>query len=386
MGCFALLALLAGCTDAYMPDVIGTPPGYLVVDGFLNAQGVTTIRLSRAFAVASKAAAPVETRAAVTIEDNTGARLLLAETSTKGTYASASQQLNLNRQYRLRIITLAGKEYASAFVPVKITPAVDNLTWRINGNGLNFYVSAHDAANATQYYRWETDETWEIRPPYAPVVEYVTAARAIRPIAVPYPTVCYGNMRSNAVLIDKTTALTQDVVSDFPVKQLLPASERLYTRYSILVQQHALTKDEYAYWELLKKNTESIGTLFDPQPAQLTGNVRCLTSPDEVVLGFVGAHSVSEKRLFISRTDLPAGWPRISGYENCVPPDTVFLKPKGMVPPPKPEEVLLTAFGPQNMLPIEEIYIAGFLGGYTTKPRDCVDCRTRGAATRPSFW
>ncbi|MBF9143065.1 DUF4249 domain-containing protein [Hymenobacter sp. BT439] len=381
-----LLALLAGCTEAYMPEVVTSPPGYLVVDGFLNAQGVTTIRLSRTYAVASKAAAPVETRAAVTMEDNAGTRYVLTESSVKGTYASTAQQLNPARQYRLRIITLAGKEYASAFVPVKITPAVDNLRWQVEQDGLNFYVNSHDDANATRYYRWETDETWEIHPPYAPTVEYVTASRLIRPIAVPYPTLCWGNAQSTSVLIDKTTALSQDVVADFRVKRLPANSERLYARYSILVQQHALTKEEYAYWDLLKKNTESIGTLFDPLPAQLTGNVRCLTSPAELALGFVGAHSVAEKRIFINRTDLPRPGIVLTGYETCVPPDTVFLYRSP--PPNNPASILFSAFGSQTVLPIDELINPTTLTlyGYSAKPRDCIDCRTRGTVVRPSFW
>ena len=201
-----------------------------------------------------------------------------------------------------------------------------------------------------------------------------------------YPDVCYGNARSTPVLLSKTTSLTQDVVADFPVKLLLPSTERLYTRYSILVQQHALTKEEYAYWELLRKNTESIGSLFDPQPAQLTGNVRCLSNPADLALGFVGAHSVSEKRLFIAHADLPAGWPRVSGYESCTPADSVFLVPKGLDNPPTPAEILRTAFNTPTYLPIEPFYIKGFVGGYLAKSRDCVDCRTRGGATKPVFW
>ncbi|MBF9143064.1 DUF4249 domain-containing protein [Hymenobacter properus] len=381
-----LLALLAGCTDPYMPDVITAPSSYLVVDGSINTAGVTTIRLSRTQAVASKSAVPVETRAVVYIEDEGGTRYALTETSVKGTYASAALTLNPARKYRLHLNTTGGKEYASDYVPAKLTPPIDAVTWNTDSNGLNILVSTHDAANATQYYRWETDETWEIRPPYTPDIEYFGGA--IRNITVRYPTLCWGNERATRVLLTKTTSLTQDVVSGFRVQQLLPTSERLYTRYSILVQQHALTQEEYSYWELLRKNTESIGTLFDPQPARLTGNVHSLSSPTEVVLGFVSAHSITEKRIFIRNADLPSTWPVVSGYEACMPADTVFVPPPGVFPPPKPEEVLLAAFGQNSILiPITRARnSAGDVVGYTAKVRDCVDCRTRGTTVRPSFW
>ncbi|MCC3154099.1 DUF4249 domain-containing protein [Hymenobacter sp. BT770] len=380
--CVGLLCL-AGCTDPYLPDIIKTPPSYLVVDGSINPQGISSIKLSRTYAIASATAPPAETKATAYIEDDAGTRLLLVEGSSKGTYASAALTLNPARKYRLHLNTLAGKEYVSDFVPVKITPPIDALTWRAAPDGVNIYVNAHDDTKSTQYYRWETEETWEITPPYQPTHEYVKPLLIY--IRTPFPRLCWGFERPSSVFISKTTALTQDVVADFRVKALASNSERLYTRYSILARQHALTKEEYAYWELLRKNTESIGTLFDPQPAQLTGNVHCVSNPAEPVLGFVGAHSTTEKRLFIARAELPNARDLLSGYEQCLPPDTVRLPPKGVFPPPKPAEVLEAMFGSPAYLPIT--IEQDNSGQYVlAKPRDCVDCRTRGSAVKPSFW
>ena len=380
--CFALLT---ACTDPYMPDVITSPPSYLVVDGFLNSQGVTTIKLSRTTAIATKTAPPVETKATLYIEEEGGTRFTLRESTTTGTYTSSALTLNTAKRYRLHINTLANKEYVSDYVPVKTTPPIDNVTWQAKSTGLEIYVNTHDATNRTQYYRWETDETWEILPIYNPAVEYVGGR--MRDIVTPYPNICWGNAHSTTVQIDKTTALTQDVVADYRLRQLPANSERLYSRYSILVQQHALTQEEYAYWELLRKNTESIGSLFDPQPAQLTGNVHSLSNAADLALGFIGAHSLTERRIFVRRSELPRSWRVLTGYESCLPPDTVFID-RPSPPPPNPAAVLASAFGTgSGYLPIETVYTPrGALAGYTAKSRDCVDCRTRGASVRPSFW
>lgn len=380
---WCLLLAIPACTDPYMPDVITSPPNYLVVDGFLNAQGVTTIKLSRTYAVGSKASPPVETKAVVYLEEEAGPRYSLRE-APAGTYTSPALVLNTAKKYRLRISTLPKKEYASNFVPVKTTPPIDNVSWRTDGNELNIYVNSHDASSTTQYYRWEYAETWEINPVYAPQVEYVNSR--MRDIVVPYPTICWGNAPSTKVLIDKTTNLSQDVVSDFRVQQLTSGSALLNSRYSILVQQQALTKEEYAYWELLRKNTESIGSLFDPQPVQLTGNVHCLDTPADIALGFVGAHSLTEKRIFIGRQELPRAWRVPTGYESCLPPDTVYIDR----PPPVryPALILESNFGSgSGFLPIQTLYnLAGGISGYTAKSRDCIDCRTRGTSVRPTFW
>ncbi|OGX89591.1 hypothetical protein BEN47_06825 [Hymenobacter lapidarius] len=378
--CLALA--LPACTDPYMPDVVKSPPSYLVVDGFLNSKGVTTIKLSRTFAVDSKAAPPTENRATAYIEEEGGPRYLLRE-APAGTYTSASLVLNPAKRHRLHLNTFAGKQYASDYVPVKTTPPIDAVSWRLNNAGLDITVDARDATNATQYYRWETDETWEIIPPYFPSVEYVNGA--IRNIQVPFPRICWGNAKSTNVLLYKTTSLAQDVVSDFRVRQLIPPTPLLYSRYSILVQQFALTKEEYAYWELLRKNTESIGSLFDPQPSQLTGNVRCLSNSADLALGFVGAHSRTEKRILISRTELPRSWPVSDGYEDCVPPDTVFLNRP--LPPPPPAQTLEINFNRfTGRLPINAVFERGSLAGYTAKKRECIDCRVRGTSVKPSYW
>ena len=385
---WCLTLLLASCTDPYLPPAITSPPNYLVVDGFINSQGVTTIRLSRTYAIASGATSPVESKATLAIEDEAGVRYALRE-GVSGTYISTALTLNTTRKYRLHINTLTGKEYVSDFMPVKTTPPIDKVNWRVENTGLSIYVNAHDPANATQYYRWETEETWEINPVYRPNIEYVNGK--IRDIVTPYPTLCWGTVRSPVVRIYKTTALSQDVVADFRVQQLPANSERLNTRYSILVQQQALSKEEFAYWELLRKNTESIGTLFDPQPAQVTGNVRCLSNTAEVALGFVSTHSLTESRIFIRKTELPQTLQVLNGYEDCMPPDTVYIDRPIYPAPPSAADIvalLYAAFAnPAVTVPITTLYNNNkVVAGYTAKSRDCVDCRRRGTTVKPSFW
>lgn len=367
---WVLVLALPACVDPYTPDILTAPRSFLVVDGFINAQGVSIIKLSRTFAISALPKVPAETRATVYIEDATGARFNLTESATPGTYTSAALTLNPARTYRLRVATAAGALYASEFVPVKLTPAIDAVDWRPESTGMGIYLSTHDATNTTQYYRWEYEETWEIIPLFNPTVEFYN--NAVLPIRVPYPTICWGNERASVIQLATTTALSQDVVDNFVLRRLARSSERLYRRYSLLVQQHALTKEEYSYWEQLRKNTESIGTLFDPQPSQLTGNVRCLSTPDEIALGFVGAHSLQQRRIFIARSQLPFDWPFNDGYRQCYPPDTLdFSKIRN------PLQVLRGGFTiPINPVPV----------GYITSSKDCIDCRLRGTTVRPSFW
>lgn len=376
-----IIILFSGCIDRYIPEAISSKTNYLVVDGFINSNGITTINLSRTYDISASTTPPKETKATLYIEEENGARTALRETS-QGTYTSNNLVLNPAKRYRLQINTATGKEYASDFSPAKTTPPIDNIAWQAVNNGLNIYVNSHDDTNTTQYYRWEYDETWEITPPYTSSIEYRNGR--IQDITVPYPRICWASAKSADIKISTTTRLSRDVVSNFLVRSFPTTAFQFNTTYSILVKQYAQTSDEYMYWELLKKNTENIGTLFDPLPAQLTGNIHCLDDETELALGFVGVHSVAEKRIFIRRSELPRTWFVQTGYESCLPPDTVFLfKP---APQPPVAQVLQGAFSGPNYLPISGLSENGVVIGYLAKARDCIDCRTRGTSVKPSFW
>jgi len=372
----ALLLALAGCVDPYMPDVITASRSYLVVDGFINSQGVTQIKLSRTYNL-TDGTPPAEGGATVYIEAEAGGRFPLRE-SPGGLYRSDALTLDATRRYRLAISTNGGLQYASDFVPVKNTPAIDSIIWEAAADELKIKVNSHDDRNATQYYRWTYEQTWEFAPVVYTGLEYSNFA--VRPRTVAFPNRCWRSTTSSAIKIGKTTNLGQDVVANYVLHTMPNTAEQLYYKYSILVRQHGLTRAEYDYWDLLKKNTESIGTLFDPLPSQLTGNVRCLSNTDELVLGFVSAHSVTEKRIFISRSQLPR-WPLSNGYEGCQQLDSLIIDPAIPLP-----SFLETYFGSQQVIPVNEITSGSSLRGYTASTVDCLDCRRRGTDVRPSFW
>jgi len=363
----SLVLLLGSCVEPYVPATLDAPRSYLVVDGSLNGNGVTTINLSRTYRIGAAMAPPAEVKATVYVQQEAGSRYALRET-VPGTYVSDKLTLLSGKSYRLQIITAAGVEYASDYVSALSTPPIDELTWRITDQELTMRVSTHDAATATRYYRWATEETWEIKPLLVPQYVYVPANQSVVSITVPYPAQCWASEKSSSIYLANTSALTQNVVSDAPLQVLSSSSSKLSHRYSILVRQFAMSKEEYAYWSLLKKNTESIGSLFDPTPAPLTGNLHCLANPDEPVLGYIGVQSVTEKRLFIERSQLPQTWRVPSGYESCAV-DTVTPK------------FYISAFQTLLRVPVDKVN-----QGVTSTTVGCVDCRTRGSAVKPDFW
>lgn len=370
--------VLGGCIDRYTPDVAPTEQTNLVIDGFINPRGRTVIKLSRTFSVNTQNAAPAETRAQLAIQDDAGQRYPLIE-SLAGTYTSAALVLKPDRQYQLRITTSQGREYASDLTPVVVTPPIDTLTFRVQSNGgIQIYVSTHDARNATRYYRWEYEETYQFTSAFESTIEYVPSTNRVRPRGASVFR-CWRTEASTAILQGNTTQLTQAALVDYPLIRVLP-SVKLRIGYSLLVRQVGQTQAEYAYWETLRKNTENLGTVNDPLPARVTGNVHALTDAAEPVLGYVSVHSVTEKRLFIDARQLPVPQPGSvlfdPAYAFCGNTERVSVA-LGLL------QFRLGASYP--VLPVVSI-LTGDTIAYTVSSIDCVDCRQRGTNVKPSFW
>ncbi|RYY19333.1 MAG: DUF4249 domain-containing protein [Cytophagaceae bacterium] len=374
-----LLLLVSGCVDRFQPDVVSTSQRYLVVDGLINLRGVTTVQLARTRSLSTPAPL-AEAKATVTIRDEAGTSYPLTE-QAPGTYASAALTLDASRRYQLRLRTAAGREYASDLVAGKLTPPIDQLSWALERNGVQLYVDAHDATNNTRYYRWTYQETWQFQTPY--YSEFVYANNAVLRRTDNIQT-CWRTAGSTDIALGSTIRLSQDVVSKYPLLLRPGNSDRFRIKYSLLVQQYAQSAEEYAYWEKLKKNTESLGTLFDPLPTQLTGNVHGLTDASELVVGYVGASSMSEKRFFIDRSEFPAGTNFLTGYEKqCETPDTVYLPTH--YTPVRPFSLAMGFT--QEYIPLHEsLDSKGVLEGYTRSLGLCADCRLRGTNVKPSFW
>jgi hypothetical protein len=363
-----IIATLSGCRESYDPNIESTEQKYLVVEANLNAgTGSTIIRLTRSFKLDNTARLTTENNALVTVEgeDNTIRPLI---NRGNGFYISPNLGLTIGTQYRLRVKT-GGKEYISDYVRARQTPPIDSISWEVNNEGATIYANTHDPAKASKYYRWDFDETWEIRSQFYSMYVYVPPpADSVRERVMPQEEIfyCWKYDTSSSILLANSTRLQDDIIYKAPLEFIPRGDERMSVRYSIQVRQYALDKDAYNFYELMKKNTEEIGSLFSPQPFELKGNIHSLTDPQEYVLGYVTASTVDEKRIFINYN-----W-RYS--QNCFD-----LKVSRFL-----RDSVRIYFNNGGYIPYDYDM---FNEVYKYSQAECVDCRLRGGnLQRPSFW
>jgi hypothetical protein len=379
-----MFVTMSGCKKPYLPPVIASNQSYLVVEGTINTGSDSTIiHLSHSVPLSAPAGTipPPELNASIVIQSDANNSYNLTETGN-GNYAISGLNLSSSNKYRLQITTTDKKVYQSDFVPVKNSPAIDSVNYMVKSHGLNINVNTHDPSNNTRYYRWSYVETWIIHSSFNSYAElYKVPFDTIlpRPIADQIYE-CWQSNNSSTVVLGSSANLKQDIISQTQVTFIASTSEKISDRYSILVKQYALTSDAFNYWQQLKKNTEQLGTIFDPQPSSLTGNIHCITNPSETVLGYISAGSISQVRIFIDTRDLPA-WlptPTITGCKM----DTLLFSGKGMN-----NEVRDFLYN-GNQDPISFIILrpGGPVVGYSAGEPECVDCTLRGTNIQPSFW
>jgi hypothetical protein len=299
-------------------------------------------------------------------KDNTTRQLIM---DGDGIYKSPGLNLVLKNEYRLRIITANGKEYLSDYVVAKNTPPIDSLGFIQDDKGVKIHVSAHDDSGATRYYYWDYDETWEIRTYYFSSYKYLNG-QVVPRLPGDYVNVCWKYGSSGNISIGSSASLQSDNIFRATVAFFGNGDEKLDVRYSILLRQYALDKQGYQFYEMMKKNTESLGTIFDAQPLELKGNIRSTSDPNELVIGYVSAAVVEQKRFFISGVQLN-GW---NFYQECL---SVMVRNNS--------DSIRAAH--DSGLSFYDAIGSPFITHYVVSIPACVDCTERGGSlVKPSYW
>ncbi len=365
---YILLALIfpaLACKKPYNPPVIKSAYSYLVVQGVINSGADSTIiNLSRTVNVSSNTTFNPELNATVTLESDKNNTWQLTETQN-GNYVTVGLNLDTTRQYRLRIKTANNQQYLSDFVPAKGTPAIDSIGFNVTtapDTGVQIYANAHDPKNSTRYYRWDYEENWEYHAKYLSNLIKLGNGIAARP-PEDYIYYCYQHDVSSTIVLGSTAKLAQDILYQSPIIFIGAQSEKIETKYSILVHQYALTAEAFTFWQSLKKNTEQLGSIFDAEPSATVGNIHNISNPALPALGYLSVSTVQTKRVFIANNQLPRWEPR---YPYVCGKDTD--SGAGDVP------IDIAGGSLQNPTGIY----------WSNEP--CTDCSIRGSLIPPPFW
>jgi hypothetical protein len=377
------------CKKPYAPPVINSAKSFLVVEGVINTTADSTIiKLSRTVNLSSSTTINPELNASVIVEEDNGIEYILPEIGN-GKYAAPGLMLNIAHKYRLQIVTANNEQYLSSFESPLNTPPIDSVGFTMQGTaqntGIQIYVNTHDATGVVNYYHWDYSEAWQFHSKYES--DYISnGTNIVGRTADQNIYSCFGADTSSTIVLGSSAGLTKNAIYQNPITQLASTSEKIETKYSIEVNQYALTGDAYRFWVNLKKNTEQLGSIFDAQPSSINGNILCVTNPAEPVIGYITVSNIQRKRIYILNSQLPSEWQPSYPYD-CSLDSNWYAEPKTGNPPINQVLKNLISLG-SPQIPVSAFYLPSSPSpvGYLSSTTECVDCTLRGKKEAPTFW
>ena len=353
--------MLTTCVKPYNP-IINKYEHIIVIDGLLTDSGnppIVTITYSSKVD-GSKIEKVVG--AVVYILSSDGQKYNLTEKSQGSyTYTQSMFPVSIGTSYQL-IVEHEGHVFKSTMEKMLPSSPITDISYKVKSDskGVDLLISTQDVDTASKYYVWKLTETWKIH------TSIYSHTRSVN------KEICYSSTKDELQL-GTTDLFSKNCFNQYPLLSIPVSSAKLFYRYSILVEQLSISRSSYVYLNYIKKTNESGGSLFDPVPANMNGNI---TSDSEPVIGNFQVSSLSSKRIYIDRSDLPNELMISSGMEKCE------LEVAGTGADQKNVRDSLRKI----MITMDTIKeITGTFVRYTTEER-CFDCTATGSPNTPPTW
>ncbi len=316
--------LLAGCIDAIKLD-IDTNRQWLVVDGQVtDSLQVHEIKLNYS-AIIGVGADDLKTPApgaTVRVVDNTGESFDFPE-SSPGVYSRLMQGV-VGKAYHVEVRMPDGKAIISRPAVLKKAPPLLPATARvtqeliISQTGRNLYDNTFflemnaDVSGLPEkpYLRWRASGEYEFGEDYPGIVDR---------------KICYvkNTIDNNNIKIFDTNSLAGDVLVNEPFLSM-KYDYRFAFQYCFHLFQYAISEEEYTYWQNVRNIVNIDGSLFDPPPGTVKGNVYNPDDPEDVILGYFSVAGVTYRRQFTNAIQLGVSspprcaWrPNQQQYQEC---------------------------------------------------------------------
>lgn len=326
-----LLFFLCGCIDPF-PVEVSEGESLLHVEGYITTDpGPHTIKLTRTATYGSVFVDFIRRVSQATVgiqEVESGQVTFLTETET-GTYVTPNGfSAEIGKSYSLRILTRDGEEYVSEPQNTLPVPEIDSLAYRtivipttnrlFPKSGLQFISFFKDPPGERNFYHWKIEN----RISRVSTFPELYRPRGSLPEDPPQPKDCCTYCFVPDMVPFRNIFIAEDTGFDgLATSQIAGFLEdngfRFMHRFRFDFQQMAISAETYRYLRLIDQQLSLTGSVFDPPPARLRGNIINLNDPDETVLGHFFSADVVSKRIYLRREDLDLIQSQLRFEDDC---------------------------------------------------------------------
>lgn len=323
---FATLLSLSACIDLY-DKKYKYDTNLVFVEALLTDQDpfVVTIAQSRSIQL-TEYQQPIS-RAIVELLIGDGSKITLTESTTKaGTYqAPATFRGKIGQSYRLRMRFSDNRIYESSLERLHASPSILKTYTTFNQKGIadnngvqiassmDVFIDTQDAESEQNFYQWRTylyenqrvcascaNGQWNARnnecqfyrldPP--PLPPYINDYECDRRCWQVYTDERY-NVFSDALTNGRP--ITRRLVKQVPFyEENLPGA-------LLIIHQLSITSTMYRYFNIIKQQSETTGSLADVPPAPPVGNIRNINNSEEAVIGYFAAAGITKTTFWVER-------------------------------------------------------------------------------------
>lgn len=298
---FSALFLLTSCETEIEDFKTENVSSAIVVSGEIsNVDGPYNVRLNYVGAYSPYDATlfsgqPI-TDANVRVIDGNGKETAYYEKS-KGYYLSPPGfKAVIGQKYKLRIRLLDGKIIESAFSTINPAPELAEFSYtfkdaaKVENMRFPLKASIKDSKDVENYYFIKRQDFRQFLltcpnppPPPAPVP-------ACNCLCWQAPLNTQPYLVNDFLQNGKNLAIE---LGQLPYEDL--------TEWVVQLEAYSVSKEAYTYWKRLEDQRQISGGIFDKVPAQVIGNLKCLSDPSQEVLGYFMVGGKTAKRLNVDR-------------------------------------------------------------------------------------
>ncbi len=313
---FTSLFFQIGCTEPYEIESVDFESVLVVESTITDEVKPQIVKLSKTSTLDDTTVITVS-NASVDVTGDDGSSYSFSWDVSQEVYISDEAfSAQANVLYTLSVVTADGRRYTSSSVSLPAAVEIGALyAESINESssskdGVQVYVNTEDPSGNAKYFRYEFEETYKVVAPNP--TRYITEIENYNPSNGTYTVVltprepeevCYSTENSYGIIQTSTTELNENRVFRYPVRYLSKLDPKIQSRYSILVKQYIQSVEAYTFYKILNDLGDIGSLLSQGQPGYVAGNMISEANPDEKVLGFFEASSVSSKRIFFNYED-----------------------------------------------------------------------------------
>jgi hypothetical protein len=323
---FLFILLITGTCSCISPYefTLEDNPAFLLVDGQIYDQDSSAVRL---YYTNQKYQDPTNILiedAKVQVIENGNRRINFVYDGLREKYKPENLTFTgcNNCSYQLSIVLSNGKEYISTIDTLKKPDRYEQIVDTYNPSKRKFEVNGElkPKSSANLYYQtyfinyqkaftcFNSDKCsdYEIEPNvYLPCPGFLKSCKGGYSAAFPCEpgvTRCWNFKRQRYYSIFGDNILA---IGSRRIQKLLEIPMTGYDRYYVEVYQNYLTTEAYIYLKNLEENGQRSGTLVDPIPPIIAGNVFLRGNENERILGYFQVSGQQKYGYYVDRTKAP---------------------------------------------------------------------------------